>query len=77
MTKIEAIAAFCESYLPAIVKAHGIDCADSAHTDWLLYTDSLCKDGKITDNQRCSWDSPTFTLRQRADAAVSAAQGLY
>lgn len=59
MTKQEAVNEFIE--------AAGIEwIKDKAKTDkpmlqlnWGDFTDSLCRDGRITDRQRMTWTTPT------------------
>lgn len=57
MTKVEAVREFRELFSSILITGKGRDqpMIDQAWNDW---TDSLCKDGRITMKQYESWLSP-------------------
>ena len=62
MTKAQAIAEFREFILPSIRKSesqygNGTD-ETMRREEWNNYTDSLCKDGRITSHQYNTWTGP-------------------
>lgn len=61
MTKVEAAEMFKENVLPGIKKASeqdGVRDMPARREAWNNFTDSLCKDGKITLQQYESWTHP-------------------
>jgi len=54
MTKIQAVTQFKEYILPLINKKD----KPGKREAWNNYTDSLCKDGQITQNQYDRWTQP-------------------
>ena len=61
LTKKEALADFKENILPFIKKRYEQDGRidyPARREAWNNYTDSLCKDGKITPKQYATWAYP-------------------
>lgn len=54
MTKQQAINIFKEEILPRISKTDKV----AIRCTWLDFTDYLCKDGQITQQQYSTWDNP-------------------
>ena len=64
ITREQAIATFMECYVPVITKDEQ---RYNCHPDlpmrretWNNYTDSLCKDGEISDWQYENWSQPDY-----------------
>ncbi len=55
MTKNQAVSEFKENHLPYINKKD----KPAKREAWNNYTDMLCKDGQITDNQYNRWTQPS------------------
>lgn len=58
MTKDQAVKEFKENELPYIIERFGKDDKVAIRTAWNDYTDYLCKEGIITENQYTIWDNP-------------------
>ena len=58
MTREQVIKEFKEYILPGIIEAYGEDDIVAIRTAWNDYTDALCKDGLITENQYNNWEGP-------------------
>ena len=70
MTKADAEASFREHYLPAIIRREreGNSRVDEPMRSeaWNNYTDSLCKDGDITERQYSNWTHPRWLYTCRS-----------
>jgi hypothetical protein len=58
MTKKEALIEFKEYFLPEVIKQYGEKDIIAKRECWNNYTDSLCKDGLITQKQYNNWMNP-------------------
>lgn len=58
MTKEQALRMFKEIDLPYLIERYDENDKVAIRTAWNDYTDALCKDGQITENQRMTWDNP-------------------
>lgn len=58
MTKQEALNQFQEEYLPSVIARYGQNDKPALREAWNVYTDQLCKSGKITMNQYETWVGP-------------------
>lgn len=58
MTKQEAINEFTHYHLPCVIAQYGKDDKPALREAWGIYTDQLCKDGKITMKQYETWSNP-------------------
>jgi len=54
MTKAEALKHFKQNILPSIPKND----RPALREEWLVFTDSLCKSGMISNKQYETWDNP-------------------
>jgi hypothetical protein len=54
ITKAQALEAFREFYLPHIPRGDTI----MKREEWNNYTDMLCRDGDISDEQYDTWTNP-------------------
>jgi hypothetical protein len=57
MLKSVAVQEFLATVLPGVVKQFGSD-KDAIAEAWNVYTDGLCRDGRITAKQFETWDHP-------------------
>jgi hypothetical protein len=55
MRKSEAVSFFKEEILPSIIESYGENDKVAIRTAWNDWTDSLCKDGRITPKQYNNW----------------------
>ncbi len=63
MTKVQAIQEFKDYTLPSVKEQYEQDGKkdSGARTQaWDWFTDSLCKDGAITESQYMRWTTPSF-----------------
>lgn len=58
MTKREALEAFNLDIVPSIVALYGKDDKPAFCENWNNYTDTLCKDRRITLKQYETWTNP-------------------
>ena len=58
MTKKQALAQYKELFLPNIIAKYGKKDLIAIREDWKAYTDSLCRNGFITEKQCAFWCSP-------------------
>ncbi len=60
LTKKEAVAIFNEEVKPQILKRYGPKDKVAMRCGWNDFTDSLCKDGLISDYAYANWVQPKF-----------------
>jgi len=58
MIKTVAVANFKRDIYPVVVQVYGLKDKTAMRTEWGTYTDSLCRDGSITERQRKTWLNP-------------------
>ena len=58
MTKKQAEKEFNREIKPSVIERYGKNDKTAQRTAWNDYTDSLHRDGQITNKQRETWDSP-------------------
>lgn len=58
MTKKEALTDFKRDIYPLIIKSYGVKDKVALAEAWNNYTDSLCKEGLITQKQYNNWENP-------------------
>lgn len=58
MTKAQALADFREHIAPLVRAQYGKGDRVAMSEAWCNYTDSLCKDGRITRHQDETWTNP-------------------
>jgi len=52
------LANFKRDVYPVVVEVYGLKDKTAMRTEWGTYTDSLCRDGSITERQRKTWLNP-------------------
>jgi hypothetical protein len=58
MTKVEAIKEFYTYVLPQVYQAYGKRDKPAIREAWNNFTDSLQREGKITEDQYNNWGNP-------------------
>ena len=63
MTKVQAVQQFKMYILPGVIEqyeAYGKKDSPARTQAWHWFTDSLCKEGAITESQYMRWTTPSF-----------------